>query len=137
MTRKTRRSIEQRMESVADGETADRGGIVVKTTAPHPRDDSPHPELTVEAYPDTDGPDGFKVATPKIWPQPYASQSVLCVEACRSDVGDTWPEPSDPPVRPCDLWDKLTDAQLREEYEIRKQHGDPIPAILDQYDPEE
>lgn len=100
-----------------------------------PREESPHPELTVESWPDSDRHDSLKIAIPNVWPNEYPNCTMLCVYGCKS-IADTWPndlENDENAVLACELWDKMSEAQLEHEYELRQEEGEPIPPILEPY----
>ena len=49
-------------------------------------------------------------------------------------VVDTWPDSTDDDALPIpDLWDNLTDEQLRAERRRREANDDPIPPVLEDH----
>lgn len=143
MSRLSRREIERDLESFTPLEDDLHGpGIVLDMTSLPPgatREDSPHPDLTVEAWPHTPGENGLQLAVPNVVPQSYASRSYLVVESCDGCTTDTWPdtdEDEDAAVPACELWEAMTEADLEEEYAHRKANNEPIPERLAHYEEE-
>ena len=142
MTRPTKRQLKNELDSLVDDGSGEAPLMVVLTGFNQAteggmatRDDSPHPELTVQAWPDSDRHDELHIAVPNVWPNGYPDVSTLLVYSCDS-VADTWPGESldsDNSVLACELWDALDDNDLRREYEIRQENGDPLPPILETY----
>jgi len=142
MTRPTKRQLEKELDGLTDDTSGEAPLMVLLTSFNHAteggmatRDESPHPELTVQAWPDSDRHDELHIAVPNVWPNGYPDVGVLMVHACGS-VTDTWPGESlegENSVLACELWEKLDDDDLRREYDIRQENGDPIPPILETY----
>jgi hypothetical protein len=141
MPRKSKREIERDLETL-DADEEDAGPLIIKLTSftnlenppPVNRSDSPHPELTVEAFPESDRHDELHIAVPNLWPEEYLGESMVFVYSCPPGITDTWPDDTlEDAVLACDLWDGLSDEDLREEYRIRNANADPIPPLLEEY----
>lgn len=142
MTRKSKRELERDLDDLEPDHDDDMVPVVFSFTSFGSSDlaDSPHPELTVETWPDSDRHDNLSIALPNLWPERYAGEPSVLVESCKNDITETWPEDpeeSDNRVLACELWDALTDEDLREEYRIREENGEQIPPILEEYAPKE
>jgi hypothetical protein len=98
------------------------------------RGETPHSELTVEAWPDKETPDGDKIATPNVWPEAFAGETVCFVTTCKKAGKHHPAENETVGPKACELWDGLSEEELRREYEIRKVNDDPIPPLLEEYD---
>lgn len=135
MTRKTKRQIERDIDDLDDDD--DRSEPPLIFTMTHVMgDDTPHPELTVESWPDSDRHDTKSIAVPNRYPPEYLEKPVLLVESCSNRVTDTWdgePEDDDIRVRACTLWDALSEEDLKEEKRLREENDDPIPPLLEDY----
>lgn len=143
MTRKSKRELEREVKNLESDDTADAPLVFGMTTLGPPgeadREDSPHPELTVEQWPDSPRHDTLGIAIPNLIPYPYAEESMLFVESCGNRITETWPddpEDTDTRVRACDLWDALTEEDLGREYKLRIENDEPVPPVLERYAPE-
>ena len=142
MTRPTKRQVENELEDLTDDDTEEREPVIMKLTSltddrgrSLPREESPHPELTVESHPDSDRHDTLSIAIPKVWPNGYPDVGILTVYGCKS-IPQTWPndlENSENAVLACELWDELSNSDLEDEYAVRQERGEPIPPILEPY----
>ena len=136
----SKREIEREVQSLHGDETKGEA-VVLNLTSLYgspgetlTREDSPHPELTVESHPDSDRHNDLSIAIPNVWNN-YPEAGVLIVHSCKS-VTETWGEEyeNDPNTRlACELWDSLSEADLRREYEHRADRGEPIPPLLEEY----
>jgi hypothetical protein len=94
-------------------------------------EDSPHPELTIKPFPERK-PKSLKLATPNVIPEPWCNERTLFITTCENadkylldpDTDDNGNVPA------CELWDALSEEQLREDKAIRKEEGDQIPPRL-------
>jgi len=137
----TKRSLENEVEQLKD--RTDDGDsdplVLVLTHFEHEGqwptwDESPHPELTVQPYPERK-PNSLKIAVPNHIPTEYLQKSTLMIRTCENGERYGLEEGNETVtvVSPCELWGALSDEDLREEYKIRKANGDPIPAVLEDY----
>lgn len=101
------------------------------------REDSPHPELTVQPFPES-RPESLTIAVPSILPEKYARRTWLFAVTCTRKDRYVADRSEDAPgcVSPCEIWDSMTEAQLREERAHRERNDEQIPAILEPYAPE-
>lgn len=134
MSRKSVREIERDLEKLEPAAEDNGGGTVIQMGKSLPDlSESPHPELTVRPYPQT-RPDMFQIASPNVWPSAIERDAITFVDVCTSDVTETWPGDSGNDLpRACELWDAMTDEELRAEYEYRSEQGEPIPEVLEPY----
>lgn len=141
MTRKSKREIER---DVADLKPQDDGTGPIVFHLTHvtytgkqwpDMSDSPHPELTVRPRPEQ-SPQTLKIAVPKLLPREHLGEDILFITTCENG-GRYCPNGDDSGVHACDLWGALDDEDRREEYRVRKEQDDPIPPILDDYDPKD
>jgi hypothetical protein len=114
MTRRSKREIAREVDDLQPDADAEEVGLVIKYTTAS--DSTPHPELTVHPDPET-----RTIATPSIIPEPFRD-SILFVGSCHQD-GDTG-------IPACDLWEELTDEQLKAEHQRRRIENAPIPEYL-------
>jgi len=137
MTKPTRRKIERQVEEIEENSTRTEGDpLIIDLTSFRGEENSPHPELTVQAWPDKK-PEDLALATPSVIPEEYATTSPIMVVRCDRIEKYIIEEQSDSSyTTPCELWDLLSEEQLEEEYEHRKEHGEPIPEVLAPYAPE-
>jgi len=139
MTRKSQREIERTVEQLTDDDPSTREGLIFGLTSVHGStapSDTPTPELAVEEYPDKDGFDGYKIATPYIWPEAYAGEEFVFLTHSGENVTDTWSGNDDgngSTIEARRLWEAMTDEELQAEYEYRTQHGEPVPEVLEPY----
>jgi hypothetical protein len=135
----TKRNIKNEVEDLKYDDGSTGSPLVLKLTGlmnepgepPADRDDSPHPELTVQPWPDQ-RPKSFSVAVPKVLPEPWRSESMLFVHNCED--GEKYRldhmDDDNSVVTACQLWDALSEEQLREDKAIRKEQGEQIPPRL-------
>lgn len=114
MTRRSKREIAREVDDLQPDADAEEVGLVIKYTTAS--DSTPHPELTVHPDPET-----RTIATPSIIPEPFRD-SILFVGSCDQD-GDTG-------IPACDLWEELTDEQLKAEHQRRRIEDAPLPEYL-------
>jgi hypothetical protein len=139
MSRKSKREIERDLKDLTDDDDAeeDHGPLIMNFTSIREPgggtptlEDSPHPEVTVQSWPDS-RPEELKIAIPYTIVEPWCDESILSVHTCE-DVErygmDIVPDGSCAPA--CELWDALDDEQLKEERRIREEEGEPIPELL-------
>lgn len=126
MTRKSKREIERELDKFDRGSDDEIGIILNLTWSGFDLEESPHPELTVQQWPD-ERPDSYSIAVPNVMPDAHTPDGgVLTVSGCKTAERRL----SDAPFA-CDLWDSLTEEQLREEKRIREENDDPLPPILE------
>ena len=134
MTKPTRRKIERQVEEIEENSTTTEGDpILINLTNFYNEEESPHPELTVQPWPDKK-PEELNLAVPSVIPDKYATTSPIMVVRCdeiEKFVTDNMGGSSY--TTPCQLWDSLSEEQLEEEAEIRKEKGEPIPEVLTPY----
>ncbi len=107
-------------------------GLYAELGEPSPdREDSPHPELTVQPWPEQ-RPKSFSIAVPKVIPEPWCNEPMLFVHNCENADRYLFEENKEErnTVAACELWDALSEEQLREDKAIRKEEGDQIPPRL-------
>lgn len=139
----SRKKIQNRIDDLEPEHShGDAPGLIMNLTSirePNKKptvEDSPHPELTVQSWPDS-RPDELKIATPStdLIPEPYASVSILSVHTCenveryRMDIA---PDGTHAPA--CELWNMLSEDDLREEKRRREEKNEPIPELLAEYE---
>jgi len=125
LTRRSKRELTREVDNLRPEDDDTGAGLVLNLT--NVVDTSPHPELTVQPWPEAK-PQSRKIAVPKVIPEKF-SENIIIVEMC----GDKAPRGAGGDkdgLFACDLWEELTDEQLREEYEIRQAENDPIPEYL-------
>lgn len=135
----TKRNIKNEVEDLKpnDGPTEDPlvlnlTGLMHEPGEQRPdRGDSPHPELTVQPWPEQ-RPDSFNIATPNVIPEPWRSEPTLFVHTCENAEKYRMDhmEKDSSVVTACQLWDALTEEQLREDKAIREERGEQIPSLL-------
>jgi len=138
----SKRDIERKVDDLDGGDGDGGDPLILNLTAlghepgePQPdRSDSPHPELTVQTWPEA-RPESFSIATPNTIPEPWRSLPVLFVHTC--DNAEKYRmdhmEEDSSVVTACQLWEPLDEADLRAEAEIRQANGEPIPPLLEPY----
>ena len=127
----TKRKVANKIEELEEATANDDAGdplIVCYTVV----DETPHPELTVIPYPER-RPDMRSVATPNYIPEQFLQDSTLFINICDDAIGFD-PHGEEVGVRACEIWDSMTEEQLQQEYEYRKEQGEPIPDILSEYE---
>jgi len=135
MIRKSQREIERDIEQLDTSDEKPGGILFGMTTISHegPPEESPHPELTVEEYPDSSYHDTYCIATPNVWPERYIGPPISLVYACDNTVMEMWggeyPD-HDNWVTACELWDLLTEEELQAEYEYRTDNDEQMPPLL-------
>lgn len=139
----TKRNLKNELEELKDDPGDGGGGIVIDYCNVIPRGkqwpdmaDSPHPELTIRPYPEKK-PKTLKVAVPNLISNEYLTNGFLTVATCDKSESHRIDPDADGTMFACDLWDALTEEELEEEYLIREEEGEPIPALLEDYAPEE
>jgi hypothetical protein len=129
----SKRGLKRDVEQLSEERDSGGGvGLYLFTTANNfeSRSDAPRPELTV---PD-DVRDGYTTAVPNVVPDKFERPILFLTDA----VVGTWDgDAGDSSIPVSELWDNLTDEQLREERRRREKNDDPIPALLKDYDPKE
>lgn len=143
----SKRELQREVETLSEQTVStDNGPMVMRLTyfgdkynATPSREDSPHPELTVQPYPES-RPESLAIAVPSILPEKYARRTWLFTVTCTKrdryvSEGGT-PEGAPEYVPPCEIWDSMTEAQLREERAHRERNDEQIPPILEPYAPE-
>lgn len=125
-----KKSLENRIDDLEpEDDGGGDGGLLIAMTSVR-GDESPHPALTVERYPDLDR-GGEQIAHPQNrLPEPYASESILSIISCGKE--DTHGKHGDF-VCACELWEGLNEDDLHAEKRYREDHGEPIPDILAEY----
>jgi len=98
-------------------------------------DNSPHPELTVPQHQGTSA-ETLVIATPNVIPEPYCNESLLSVCSCTNEEKHKadWMDDEQKPLLACELWNALSDEQLRKERQIREEKNEPIPELLAEYE---
>ena len=135
----TRRQIENGVDDLKSDESGGRPlvvnhtGMWEKGKIPNNREASPHPELTTQRHPNSEQHNSLHLAIPNVWPSGFPS-GIVFVYACNSHA-DKWPKSEDESnkIYACKLWDALDETQLKQEYELRKENGEPIPPLLEDY----
>lgn len=130
MTRKSKRELEREVSALDDAAgDGDGVGLYIFERENHfeSRTDAPRPDLLV---PD-DVRGGYQSTTPEyVTPDGYTGGMLFVSPS----VIETWPgESGDDAIPVPELWDGLTDEQLREEYRRRKENDDPIPPLLEEH----
>lgn len=138
MTRKSKRELERELEDLKPSDDDGKGPLVfVITHVEHKEgrwpdiEDSPHPELTIKPFPERKSK-SLKIAKPNLIPEPWCNERTLFITTCENaDKYHLEPDTDDNGTAPaCELWDALSEEQLREEKRIREENDDPIPDIL-------
>lgn len=97
------------------------------------KEDASHPELVIQPWPEKK-PRDLTIAVPNLLPERYRTVGFLIVESCKgvraTRDDDAGGGGSTTAVKACDLWDELTDEDLREEYAYRVRNDEPIPDML-------
>lgn len=145
MSRKSKREIEREVEDLQPSEPDGGTQIIMnmchvqgtgKGMEPAEWSDSPHPMLSYKPFPE-EKPYSLKVATPHFIPEPWSDGRALFIETCEGD--DTHGAREDPDrclVAACELWDALSEEELKREARHRVEHDEPLPAYLLPYVPE-
>lgn len=94
------------------------------------RDESPHPELTVQPYPEFK-PKSLKIAVPNLIPEAHLQGRFLSIQTCDTPSKHSPTEGDDGVVFACELWDALSDDDLEQEKEIRQENDDPMPPLFE------
>ena len=145
MSRKSKREIERDVESLQPEAPDDGVGIVFDMThvqgtgegmEPAEWSDSPHPMLSYKPFPE-EKPYSLKVATPHFIPEPWNDGRALFIETCEGDDprGHRAEEGSGT-VAACDLWNALSEEELKREARYRVEHDEPMVAALLPHVPE-
>lgn len=139
MSRKSKREIERDLEDITDDDDAEEGPgplIINLTSIRDPGggtptiEDSPHPELTVQSWPDH-RPEDLKIAIPYTIVEPWCNEPTLSVHTCENaDRYGMGISPENTHTSACELWDALDDEQLKEERRMREEEREPIPELL-------
>ena len=138
MSRKSKREIERDLEDLTDDDDAeeDPGPLIMNLTSIREPgetptiEDSPHPELTVQSWPES-RPEELKIAIPYTIVGPWCNEPTLSVHTCENVERygmDLVPDGACSPA--CALWDALYDEQLKEERRIREEGGEPSRELL-------
>jgi hypothetical protein len=142
MTRRSKRELEREIDGLSPDDSDDAPMMLKLTHISHPDkqwpewSDSPHPELTVRPHPEQK-PKSLSIAVPNLIADAFTGESILCVTTCENAERYRFDPESDDGVTACEMCDALSDDDLRREYEIRQENGDPIPELLEEHDPEE
>lgn len=141
MSRKSKREIERDLEDITDDD-AEEGArpLIMNLTSIRDPDggkptieDSPHPELTVQSWPES-RPEQLKIAIPYTIVEPWCNEPTLSVHTCENVERygmNIAPDGTHAPA--CELWDGLDDEQLKEERRMREEEGEPLPELLLSY----
>ena len=135
----TKRSLESDVEQLKD--RTDDGDsdplVLVLTHFEHEGqwptwDESPHPELTIKPYPERK-PNSLKIAVPNHIPTEYLQKPSLMIRTCENGERHGLEEGNETAtvVPACELWDALSDEDLKREKEYREENDEPIPALLE------
>ncbi len=137
MTKPTRRQIERQVEKIEESTKAAGGEpLLINLTTVHSEEEAPHPELVVQRWPDKK-PEELALAVPSVIPDKHATASPIMVVPCNKIEKFVIPEqPDSSYTTPCELWDSMSEEQLQEEHQHRKEHGEQIPEVLAPYAPE-
>lgn len=137
MSRKTKRSVESDIEQLKEQTGDDIQPMVLNLAffeheGQWPTwDESPHPELTIQPFPERK-PNSLKIAVPNFIPEQFLQERCLLINTCDSPgkYTSSIDEDDDAEVFACELWDALSDEDLKREKEYREENDEPIPAIL-------
>lgn len=146
MTRPSKREIEREVEGLQPSKSDDGVMIVIDQNhvqggdkadlGPADWSASPHPMLSYKPFPEQK-PYSLKVAIPHFLPEPWASERFLFVETCEGDdPHGVREEEGSGTVAACDLWDALSEEELKREARYRVEHDEPMVAALLPYVPE-
>lgn len=140
MSRKTRREIEREVEDLNGGDRDEYDPLVFAMTNVLPTEqdelagpESVHAELTVQPFPEKK-PDAYKIATPNFLPKQYARQEILFVVTCANADHYGADRSRSNTVTACDLWEPLSEEDLRAEKRFRLKNDEPIPPLLAEYE---
>lgn len=123
----SKRDLKREVDGLREENPSDDVGMYVFERENHfeSRSEAPRPELVV---PNERG--GYKTAAPAYVSSEEHSGPILFVTPT---VVETWAgETSDDAVSLSELWDSLTDEQLREERRRREANDDALPPLLEE-----
>jgi len=138
----SRKKIQNRIDDLEPEQDDGAGPMIISLThfalgadVEKTYDNSPHPELTVPRH------QGIRhetlvIATPNVIPEPYCNESLLSVCSCTNEEKHKadWMDDEQKPLLACELWNALSDEQLRKERQIREEKNEPIPELLAEYE---